>query len=113
MCFEPFLEGGETVSVSDGGGELIPPLGNQLPSPQLCPLQVRRHKHLRVTVVFTSGWSHQTAVGGKPVQLRPKEELKNLRLLTNRNLFSTTISFMGNVDLFMFVFLIEFECVPH
>ena len=24
---EPFLEGGETVSVSDGGGELIPPLG--------------------------------------------------------------------------------------
>ena len=26
---EPFLEGGETVSVSDGGGELIPPLGGQ------------------------------------------------------------------------------------
>ena len=24
---EPFLEDGETVSVSDGGGELIPPLG--------------------------------------------------------------------------------------
>ena len=24
---KPFLEGGETVSVSDGGGELIPPLG--------------------------------------------------------------------------------------
>ena len=29
MCLEPFLEGGETVSVSDGGGELIPPLGGQ------------------------------------------------------------------------------------
>ena len=27
VCLEPFLEGGETVSVSDGGGELIPPLG--------------------------------------------------------------------------------------
>ena len=27
MCLEPFLEGGETVSVSDG--ELIPPLGGQ------------------------------------------------------------------------------------
>ena len=26
---EPFLEGGETVSVSDGGGEMIPPLGGQ------------------------------------------------------------------------------------
>ena len=26
---EPFLEGVETVSVSDGGGELIPPLGGQ------------------------------------------------------------------------------------
>ena len=26
---KPFLEGGETVSVSDGGGELIPPLGGQ------------------------------------------------------------------------------------
>ena len=26
---EPFLEGGETVSVPDGGGELIPPLGGQ------------------------------------------------------------------------------------
>ena len=26
---ELFLEGGETVSVSDGGGELIPPLGGQ------------------------------------------------------------------------------------
>ena len=24
VCLEPFLEGGETVSVSDGGGELIP-----------------------------------------------------------------------------------------
>ena len=24
VCVEPFLEGGETVSVSDGGGELIP-----------------------------------------------------------------------------------------
>ena len=29
VCLEPFLEGGETVSVSDGGGELIPPLGGQ------------------------------------------------------------------------------------
>ena len=29
VCLEPFLEGGETVSVSDGGGELIPPLGSQ------------------------------------------------------------------------------------
>ena len=29
MCLEPFLEGGETVSVSDGGRELIPPLGGQ------------------------------------------------------------------------------------
>ena len=27
--FQPFLEGGETVSVPDGGGELIPPLGSQ------------------------------------------------------------------------------------
>ena len=26
---KPFLEGGETVSVSDGGGEVIPPLGVQ------------------------------------------------------------------------------------
>ena len=26
---EPFLEDGETVSVSDGGGELIPPFGGQ------------------------------------------------------------------------------------
>ena len=26
---KPFLEGGETVSVSDGGGEVIPPLGGQ------------------------------------------------------------------------------------
>ena len=26
---EPFLESGETVSVSDGGGELIQPLGGQ------------------------------------------------------------------------------------
>ena len=26
VCLEPFLKGGETVSVSDGGGELIPPL---------------------------------------------------------------------------------------
>ena len=26
---EPFFDGGETVSVSDGGGELIPPLGGQ------------------------------------------------------------------------------------
>ena len=26
---EPFLGRGETVSVSDGGGELIPPLGGQ------------------------------------------------------------------------------------
>ena len=29
VCLEPILEGGETVSVSDGGGELIPPLGGQ------------------------------------------------------------------------------------
>ena len=29
MHLEPFLEGGETVSVSDGGGELILPLGGQ------------------------------------------------------------------------------------
>ena len=29
VCLEHFLEGGETVSVSDGGGELIPPLGGQ------------------------------------------------------------------------------------
>ena len=29
MCLEPFPEGGETVSVSDGGGEMIPPLGGQ------------------------------------------------------------------------------------
>ena len=29
VCLEPFLEGGETVSFSDGGGELIPPLGGQ------------------------------------------------------------------------------------
>ena len=29
VCLEPFVEGGETVSVSDGGGELIPPLGGQ------------------------------------------------------------------------------------
>ena len=27
--FEPFLEGGETFSVPDGVGELIPPLGGQ------------------------------------------------------------------------------------
>ena len=26
-CLETFFEGGETVSVFDGGGELIPPLG--------------------------------------------------------------------------------------
>ena len=26
---EHFLEGGETVSVPDGGGEVIPPLGGQ------------------------------------------------------------------------------------
>ena len=29
MRLKAFLEGGETVSVSDGGGELIPPLGGQ------------------------------------------------------------------------------------
>ena len=29
VCLEPFLEGGETVSVPDGGGELVPPLGGQ------------------------------------------------------------------------------------
>ena len=29
VCLEPFLEGGEIVSVSDAGGELIPPLGGQ------------------------------------------------------------------------------------
>ena len=25
-----FIEGGETVSISDGGGEMIPPLGGQI-----------------------------------------------------------------------------------
>ena len=29
MRIEAFFEGGETVSVSDGGGELIPSLGGQ------------------------------------------------------------------------------------
>ena len=29
MGLEPILEGGEPVNVSDGGGELIPPLGGQ------------------------------------------------------------------------------------
>ena len=28
MCLDPILEGGETA-VSDGGGEVIPPLGGQ------------------------------------------------------------------------------------
>ena len=29
MCLKPFLKGGKTVSVSDEGGEIIPPLGGQ------------------------------------------------------------------------------------
>ena len=51
---EPFLEGGETVSVSDGGGELIPPLGGQTGE----ELVLGPGAHER--------WDHQTFVRRRP-----------------------------------------------
>ena len=54
VCLEPILEGGETVSVSDGGGELIPPLGGQTGEELvLGPGGFKR-------------WDHQTVVRGRP-----------------------------------------------
>ena len=51
---QQYLEGGETVSVSDGGGELIPLLGGQ-PGEELVlgPGGLER-------------WDHQTVVRGRP-----------------------------------------------
>ena len=53
VCLEPVLEGGETVSVSDGGGELIPPLGGQTEELVLGPGGLER-------------WDHQTVVRRRP-----------------------------------------------
>ena len=54
VCLEPILEGGETVSVSDGGGELIPPSGGRT----------------GVELVLGPGalerWDHQTVVRRRP-----------------------------------------------
>ena len=54
MCLEPFLEGGETVSVSDGGGELIPPLGGQT------------GEELVLGPGALERWDHQTVVRRRP-----------------------------------------------
>ena len=53
MCLEPFLERGETVSVSDGGGELIPPLGDQTGELVLGPGTLERWE--LVVVLETGG----------------------------------------------------------
>ena len=49
-----FLEGGETVSVSDGGGELIPPLGGQTT------------EELVLGPGALEWWDHQTVVRRRP-----------------------------------------------
>ena len=51
---EPFLEGGETVSVSDGGGKLIPPLGGQT------------GEELVLGPGTLERWEHQTVVRRRP-----------------------------------------------
>ena len=51
---EPFLEGGETVSVSDGGGELIPPLRGQT------------GEELVLGPGALERWDHQTVVRRRP-----------------------------------------------
>ena len=53
VCLEPFLEGGETVSVSDGGGEFIPPLGGQT------------GEELVLGPGGLERWDHQTVVRGR------------------------------------------------
>ena len=54
MRLEPFPEGGETVSVSDGGGELIPPLGGQT------------GEELGLGPGSLERWDHETVVRGRP-----------------------------------------------
>ena len=51
---KPFLEGGETVSVSDGGGELIPLLGGQT------------GEELVLGPGALERWDHQTVVRRRP-----------------------------------------------
>ena len=54
MRLKAFLEGGETVSVSDGGGELIPPLGGQT------------GEELVLGLGALERWDHQTVVRRTP-----------------------------------------------
>ena len=54
MRLEPFLEGGETVSVSDGGEELVPPLGGQT------------GEELGLGAGALERWDHQTVVRRRP-----------------------------------------------
>ena len=52
---EPFLDCGETVSIPDGGGELIPPLGGQT------------GEELVLEPGALERWDHQTVVKKKTV----------------------------------------------
>ena len=54
LSLKPFLEGGETVSVSDGGVELIPPLGGQA------------GEELGLGAGALERWDHQTVVKKRP-----------------------------------------------
>ena len=54
VCLEPFLERGETVSVSNGGGELFPPLGGQT------------GEELVLGRGGLERWDHQTVVRRRP-----------------------------------------------
>ena len=54
VCLKPFLEGGETVSVSDGDGELIPLLGSQT------------GEELVLRPGAFERWDHQTVVRRRP-----------------------------------------------